>query len=78
MIVGIIKMWLDQGGISEEKIIDIFEKSKFQVIEEDLKKIDDCCSVCLESFNISEEVIKLDCPKKHIFHFKCIKNWLKI
>ena len=32
------------------------------------------CTICLEEFNSSMEVIFLFC--KHIFHFKCLKDWL--
>ena len=32
------------------------------------------CTICLEDYKNNSEVIYLFC--KHIFHFKCLKNWL--
>ena len=32
------------------------------------------CSICLEKFNINEEVFKTPC--EHLFHVTCITEWL--
>ena len=34
------------------------------------------CSICMENFCIKEVVVKIECT--HIFHFECLKGWLKI
>ena len=35
------------------------------------------CAVCLSEFEPNEEVIKLPCNAKHIFHERCVKTWLE-
>ena len=35
------------------------------------------CSICLEDFEVGEEIIELRCDSKHIFHLDCIKGWAK-
>ena len=38
---------------------------------------DKTCAICLEDFKEDEEVIPLPCDPKHIFHVKCIEDWLR-
>jgi hypothetical protein len=33
------------------------------------------CTICLEGFANNKEVVKLYC--KHVFHYKCLKDWLE-
>jgi hypothetical protein len=35
------------------------------------------CVICLKDFNAEEEVLQLDCHKKHVFHHGCLGPWLK-
>lgn len=44
--------------------------NKFKLNE----SLDDCCSICLDSMELGNTVIKLGC--KHIYHEKCIEEYL--
>jgi hypothetical protein len=35
------------------------------------------CSICLGPFESGDEIISLGCSDKHIYHIKCIENYLK-
>lgn len=35
------------------------------------------CAICLSDFEAAEEVCQLRCHELHIFHKKCIVQWLK-
>ncbi|CAI2378074.1 unnamed protein product [Moneuplotes crassus] len=37
---------------------------------------DEACPVCLEEFKEEDEIITLPCNGRHIFHTKCILEWL--
>lgn len=52
--------------------IELLEKYKFCKNNE--KMI--VCSICCEDFNEGEEIRKLKCRGKHIFHMDCIDKWL--
>ena len=34
------------------------------------------CCICIEKFNIGDNVICMPCAGNHIFHTRCIKDWL--
>ena len=36
----------------------------------------DSCAICFADFGEDEIVAELDCNKKHIFHEKCIREWV--
>jgi hypothetical protein len=36
------------------------------------------CSICIEEFSEDTEVAILLCSKDHIYHTKCISNWMKL
>eukprot|EP00347_Sterkiella_histriomuscorum_P015324 403357454 len=38
------------------------------------QKVDNC-SICLDQFNLQDEIIKLNCDEGHIFHLPCIEGW---
>ena len=69
-------------GIPAQQMTDvkmILSKDELEALE--VKKYKDCkssdearCSVCLQSFNDEDDVIKLKCT--HIYHPNCIKEWL--
>lgn len=35
------------------------------------------CVICLNEFKDGEDVIRLKCSKKHIFHSDCLSEWIK-
>lgn len=68
----------------EENIRRTNQESLKKLLETDLKPMKyneqinhfhTNCTICLEEFNSSMDVIFLFC--KHIFHFKCLKDWLE-
>lgn len=36
------------------------------------------CSICLADISQHEEIIKLKCSEKHVFHENCIKSWMDV
>ncbi len=50
----------------KDKINNIYTQKKVPLCTE--------CTICLEKFEINNNVIKLDCC--HVFHPKCIYEWL--
>lgn len=40
------------------------------------KKSDECI-ICLDSFESKIEIVGLNCTGKHIFHLKCMEEWVK-
>jgi len=36
------------------------------------------CPICLEAFKEDSEVVQLKCSKFHIYHHKCLNDYLEI
>ena len=36
------------------------------------------CLICAENFEEKDMVIRLNCSSLHVFHEKCLKNWIQI
>ena len=34
------------------------------------------CIICLDNFKQKDHVVKLGCHDKHVFHYKCIEEWI--
>ncbi|XP_047321194.1 probable E3 ubiquitin-protein ligase ZFP1 [Impatiens glandulifera] len=64
----------DDGGLSDYTIHKYIKSSRFCPEDEDE---DEACCICLETYISSEDTIvcKLDCD--HMYHFKCIRSWLR-
>jgi hypothetical protein len=39
---------------------------------------DGTCSICYQNFIVYENVIRLKCSPKHMFHPLCISGWTKV
>uniref|UniRef100_A0A7S3N4H7 RING-type domain-containing protein n=1 Tax=Euplotes harpa TaxID=151035 RepID=A0A7S3N4H7_9SPIT len=65
---------LDQNGVDAFQAILLHWKRPFKASDVEFNP---SCSVCLDSFNIDEEIIELHCnPEQgHIFHPECIQGW---
>lgn len=63
-------------GVSPS-LFNCFEIKKFSRNKDDLSTNTtiSCCICCEELIN-NDEVVKLKCHYLHIYHAKCIKNWL--
>ena len=37
-----------------------------------------CCPICMVDLanNDGKQIVGVNCPKKHIFHMKCIEDWI--
>ena len=57
---------------SEENMHTLLPKDKYR--KELLEVGEAVCTVCLDEFALNSEVRKLPC--KHLFHAKCIEDWL--
>ena len=49
---------------------------QFKHVKKYIKRIDENCSICLEKFKGTDVVKQFACGQ-HIFHKKCLINWLK-
>ena len=60
--------------LTGEKIssIETVSVSRADVEEEKI------CSICLEDYNLGEEVRKVPCGSLHLFHGECLFAWLQI
>ena len=58
-------------GVNQETI----KKLGIKKYNDEEYKNCETCMICLDDFNIGEEIRQLDCL--HIFHLKCIDHWLK-
>lgn len=61
-----------ETGINKDVIYDEISKLPLQKYTRDMEFTE--CSICLENYNIGEEVRILSC--KHCFHKNCIDSWL--
>ena len=63
--------------IKEKPKLKKVKMNKKLYIKNDKGKLEipQCC-ICLNNMKVNEEVVKLKC--KHLFHFKCLTNGLKI
>jgi len=39
-------------------------------------KNNEVCAICLNYFKIGSEIAELKCTSKHIFHLRCMINWI--
>eukprot|EP00356_Strombidium_inclinatum_P015459 CAMPEP_0170491872 /NCGR_PEP_ID=MMETSP0208-20121228/11304_1 /TAXON_ID=197538 /ORGANISM="Strombidium inclinatum, Strain S3" /LENGTH=66 /DNA_ID=CAMNT_0010767517 /DNA_START=800 /DNA_END=997 /DNA_ORIENTATION=+ len=45
---------------------------------DDIRKSDvEECAICLGDFVGKDEVVQLMCHRNHVFHFKCLKQFLE-
>ena len=55
-------------------------RSEIETLESDtagnLGIIKEACPICLETYKVSDQIIKLPC--EHLMHKKCLKSWLQI
>ena len=61
-----------------DKVISALPKIIYKELVEQMSKesVDCDCPVCMESFEIEQEVIVLPCA--HFFHVDCSKGWLMV
>lgn len=60
----LVNSWLDKNS-------RLFDPAKDQVEE---------CAICITKFSEGDSslIAELNCHNKHIFHLKCIQNWVKL
>ena len=46
------------------------------LVDKSLLQRNSACSICMESFNLAEELTVLGCT--HVFHKHCISRWLEL
>lgn len=44
---------------------------------ESMLKEEKQCPICVEEFTKESEVVALPCNEKHIYHARCIEQWLR-
>ncbi|KAL4456867.1 hypothetical protein ABPG74_014505 [Tetrahymena malaccensis] len=66
-----------QRGLDEDAINSLPIKYLKDVEKKEEEDTLECC-ICLVEYEEDEEIIILPCNKKHHFHAKCIKQWVKI
>ena len=63
------------GAIAAIEKIDK-DKKLYGGVSEKAKESDECI-ICTEKFAEDTEVCELGCDERHIFHVKCINEWMK-
>ena len=70
----------EQGGVvPSEKYKEALTTLKRKIFGDyttDTKVEIESCAICLESFTQEDKIIEMNCDKRHIFHEKCIEDWL--
>jgi hypothetical protein len=41
-----------------------------------MQEPDEECIICYDKYTPDENVTKLDCNERHMFHSKCIESWI--
>lgn len=59
------------GAFIENQVVQQYKVATDAALQTD-------CIICYSNFAEGEDIIKLPCSDKHIFHEFCIKQWLKI
>ncbi|KAL4491993.1 hypothetical protein ABPG72_008414 [Tetrahymena utriculariae] len=65
-----------EKGLSSQQTQIMIIKQSQTITQKDIEQICDCCSICIENFELNQSIIKLEC--QHIFHTPCIKKWFPI
>ena len=65
----------DGGIVFTPKPKIFFIKGMKQFIVEEPEKIKDCCSICIEDYEVNDKMVRLPCG--HEFHKDCIHPWLR-
>lgn len=53
------------------------KRTKFKNLSAKVRQETKSCIICFENFNQADDVINLNCHERHIFHEKCIEQWMK-
>ena len=63
-------------SLTQEQVVSprVVEKIKNNKIDPKFISKESCCSICLEDFDETKDIIYLDC--KHIYHEDCIIEWI--
>lgn len=67
---------------------EVWQEVKQRVVEHNYEIGKECsnCSICLIDFNLRQKdenipgdnVIQLNCNKQHVFHSKCLQDWVDL
>lgn len=73
----VIYVWNRNINFNEHKKIrqNILSKLDIEPYYKSKKEIEDACPICLNKIECNEYIRKLKC--NHLFHKKCVDNWLK-
>ena len=53
-----------------------YKLKSFGAWQEDHEELSECV-ICMQEFKDSDQIAELRCDSRHIFHKKCIEDWLK-
>ena len=70
---------LPQRNRNVKKVIEQLHRNKVtfnSLVQPEEKRITDCV-ICMGSFEETDQISQLDCSEQHIFHTKCIEEWMK-
>lgn len=71
----IIRIMRQQNNQGIKGLLKKLKKGKIK--RSDLDGDNNSCAICFEDYVENDEVITLPCDGRHVFHEKCIKEWLK-
>lgn len=56
-----------------QELLELLHK---ETLQEDSKKPDNDCIICMEPFKLGDKMTCLPCDPRHCFHTECISIWL--
>ncbi|KAL4439574.1 hypothetical protein ABPG74_003976 [Tetrahymena malaccensis] len=65
-----------EKGLSPQQTQIMVTNQSYLLTQTELEQINDCCSICIEDFQLNQSILKLEC--QHIFHTPCIEKWFPI
>ena len=62
--------------VNNNKVKDMLLKAALLKLDpSEITQNEECC-ICYENFTAEQDIIRLPCNEKHIFHAQCIGEWI--
>ena len=63
--------------INMEPYLNIQVKEKYGMMPADPEQLNEC-AICLTKYVDEDDLMVLQCDKRHFFHWDCARQWIKI
>ncbi|CAD8171775.1 unnamed protein product [Paramecium pentaurelia] len=72
------KIQQPKGKKDTDQILEDLKKKYFVKYSPNLIEGTPECKICMQTYQLEEEVLKLPCHESHNYHFICISAWFKV